>query len=128
MDGRQGPRDRHRPSFAATLGSYTIQANLLLSELHGFAALGIADVKPDCAIFSRSAYGDAGALRQLGLLASASNADLLRPLLAHRAAWRCPPSMPCLLHAGGSAGAPETRAPGRLAAVTPHAVNIWVRV
>jgi prolyl 4-hydroxylase len=84
MDGRGCPRDLQRAiDLLQPLAATQIQANLLLGELHGFAALGIADREAGLSHLSAAArMGEAGALRQLALLSVCYERwDLLRPLL-----------------------------------------------
>jgi prolyl 4-hydroxylase len=112
MDGRQCPRDRQRAiELLQPLAATQIQANLLLSELHGFAALDMAGRETGLRyLLAAGRMGDAGALRQLALLSACHQRwDLLRPLLdasarrgdaaAAYALARC--------YAGGIGGAPE---------------------
>src|SRR5882672_12632458 len=48
MDGRHCPRDRQQAGdLLEPLAATQIQANLLLSELHGYAALGRVDRETD---------------------------------------------------------------------------------
>jgi len=69
------------------LAASQIQANLLLSEIHGFAVFGIADREAGLRyLFTAARMGDAGALRQLGLLSAYHRRwDLVRPLLEESA-------------------------------------------
>jgi prolyl 4-hydroxylase len=90
IDGRQCPRDPAQAmALLRPLAATETRANLLLGELHGFAALGLGDretaLRYVCAAARR---GDAGALRQMGLLAVLHRRwDLVCPLL-HAAAGR----------------------------------------
>ncbi len=84
MDGRHCPRDcRQAVALLEPLAATQIQANLLLSEIHGFAALGIGD--PEIGLrylLAAARMGEANALRQLGLLSVCHQRwDLTRPLL-----------------------------------------------
>ena len=84
MDGRQCPRDRQQAiDLLQPLAATQIQANLLLSELHGFAALAAAGRETGLRyLLAAARMGDAGALRQLALLSVCHQRwDLLRPLL-----------------------------------------------
>jgi prolyl 4-hydroxylase len=112
VDGRQCPRDRQQAiNLLRPLAATQIQANLLLSELHGFAALELGDRETGLRYLVAAArMGDAGALRQLALLGVCHRRwDQLRPLLdaaarrgdaaAAYALARC--------YADGIGGAPE---------------------
>ncbi len=70
IDGRQCPRDRQQAiDLLQPLAHAHVQANLLLSELYGFAALGGIDRETSLRFLLAAArLGDAGALRQLALL------------------------------------------------------------
>jgi hypothetical protein len=70
MDGRRCPRDRPQAiDLLRPLAATQIQANLLLSELHGFAALGGSDRETALRyLLAAARMGEAGALRQLALL------------------------------------------------------------
>lgn len=84
MDGRQHPRDLQQAiELLQPLAPTQIQANLLLSELHGFAALEIADRETGLRyLLAAARMGAASAMRQLALLSSCHQRwDLLRPLL-----------------------------------------------
>jgi len=112
MDGRQCARDRQQAiELLQPLAGTQIQANLLLSEIHGFAALA-ADGRETGLRFLLAAarMGDAGALRQLGLLSVCHQRwDLLRPLLdasARRGDAAAAYALACC-YAGGIGGAPE---------------------
>ena len=90
MDGRQCPRDRQQAlAILEPLARSHIQANLLLSELHGFAACGGTDrVAALRFLAGAGRMGDGGALRQLALLSVCHQRwRLVRPLL-HEAARR----------------------------------------
>lgn len=115
MDGRQCPRDRQQAiDLLQPLAATQIQANLLLGELHGFAALGVADRETGLRyLLAAARMGEAGALRQLALLSVCHQRwDLLRPLLdasarrgdagAVHALGRC--------YAGGIGGVPDAAA------------------
>jgi prolyl 4-hydroxylase len=112
MDGRQCPRDRQQAiALLQPLAAAQIQANLLLSELHGFAAREVADREIGLRyLLAAARMGDAGALRQLALLSVCHQRwDLLRPLLD--ASARCGDAaavytLACC-YAGGIGGAPE---------------------
>ena len=84
MDGRQCPRDRQQAiDLLQPLAATQVKANLLLSELYGFAALEVADYETGLRyLFAAARMGEAGALRQLALLSVChQHWDLLRPLL-----------------------------------------------
>jgi prolyl 4-hydroxylase len=84
MDGRRCARDRQQAiELLQPLAATEPHANLLLSELHGFAALGGAGGEAALRYLAAAArMGDAGALRQLGLLGAWHRRwDLARPLL-----------------------------------------------
>jgi prolyl 4-hydroxylase len=84
MDGRQCPRDRKRAlDLLQPLAATQIQANLLLGELHGFAAHGAADRETGLRyLLAAARLGDSGALRQLALLSVCHQRwDLSRPLM-----------------------------------------------
>jgi len=112
MDGRQCPRDRQQAiALLQPLAATQIQANLLLSELHGFAAREIADRETGQRyLLAAARMGDAGALRQLALLSVCHQRwDLLRPLLdasARRGDAAAVYALACC-YAGGIGGAPE---------------------
>ena len=112
MDGRQCPRDRQQAiDLLQPLAATQIQANLLLSELHGFAALEVADRETGLRyLLAAARMGEAGALRQLALLSVCHQRwDLLRPLLdasARRGDAAAVYALACC-YAGGIGGAPE---------------------
>jgi len=84
MDGRQCERDRIQAiDLLQPLAATQIQANLLLSELYGFAALGGNDRERGLrCLLGAARMGDAGALRQLALLCVIHQRwTLVRPLL-----------------------------------------------
>ncbi len=84
MDGRQCQRDRQQAiDLLQPLAASQTQANLLLSELYGFAALGGADRETGLRyLLGAARFGEAGALRQLGLLSLCQQRwNLARPLL-----------------------------------------------
>ncbi len=84
MDGRRCPRDQQQAiDLLQPLVATEIQANLLLSELHGFAALIGGDRETGLRyLLAAARMGEAGALRQLALLSVCQERwDLLRPLL-----------------------------------------------
>jgi hypothetical protein len=84
MDGRHCPRDRQQAGdLLEPLAATQIQANLLLSELRGFAALESGDRETGLRhLLVAARMGDAGALRQLALLSVCHQRwDLVRPLL-----------------------------------------------
>src|SRR5690349_14966435 len=112
MDGRHCPRDRQQAGeLLEPLAATQIQANLLLAELHGFAALESGDRETGLRyLLAAARMGDAGALRQLALLSVCHQRwELVRPLLdaasrrgdarAVHALARC--------YAEGIGGAPE---------------------
>lgn len=85
IDGRHCPREQQQALDLLTpLATTDIQANLLLSELHGFTGLGGTDRHMGLRFLLGAArLGDAGAMRQLGLLAIAhGRSDCALPLLA----------------------------------------------
>jgi prolyl 4-hydroxylase len=112
MDGRQCPRDRQQAiDLLQPLAATQIQANLLLSELHGFAAPEVADRETGLRyLLAAARMGEAGALRQLALLSVCHQRwDLLRPLLdasARRGDAAAVYALACC-YAGGIGGAPE---------------------
>lgn len=112
MDGRQCPRDRPQAiELLQPLAATQIQANLLLSELHGFAALAAAGRETGLRyLLSAARLGDAGALRQLALLCLCHRRlDPLRPLLdasARRGDAAAAYALACC-YAGGLGGAPQ---------------------
>jgi len=84
MDGRRCPRDLQQAmTLLQPLAATETQANLLLGELHGFAALGVGDRETGLRYLCAAARrGDAGALRQLAMLGACHRRwDLVRPLL-----------------------------------------------
>lgn len=84
MDGRKCQRDRQQAiDLLQPLAVSQSQASLLLSELYGFAALGGTDRETGLRFLLGAArMGDAGALRQLGLLSVCHQRwNLVRPLL-----------------------------------------------
>jgi prolyl 4-hydroxylase len=84
MDGRQCPRDRQQAiDLLKPLAVSQHQANLLLGELYGFAAFGGNDIEGALRFLLGAArLGDAGAMRQLGLLSVCHQCwGLVRPLL-----------------------------------------------
>jgi prolyl 4-hydroxylase len=84
MDGRHCPRDRQQAvELLEPLAATQAQANLLLSELHGFAAWGAVSRETGLRYLVAAArMGEAGALRQLALLGVChQRLDLLRSLL-----------------------------------------------
>jgi prolyl 4-hydroxylase len=84
LDGRQCPRDRQQANdLLQPLAATQPQANLLLSELHGFAALESAERETGLRyLMAAGRMGDAGALRQLALLSVCHQRwDMVRPLL-----------------------------------------------
>jgi prolyl 4-hydroxylase len=112
MDGRRCPRDRQQAiDLLQPLAATEIQANLLLSELHGFAALEVADRETGLRyLLAAARMGEAGALRQLALLSVCHQRwDLLRPLLdasARRGDAAAAYALACC-YARGIGGAPE---------------------
>jgi hypothetical protein len=89
MDGRHCPRDLQQAAdLLAPLTSTQVHANLLLGELHGFAALRAGGRETGLRyLLAAARMGEAGALRQLALLCVCHQRwDLVRPLLD--AAWR----------------------------------------
>jgi len=112
MDGRHCPRDcQQAGDLLQPLAATQIQANLLLGELRGFAALQSGDRETGLRhLLVAARMGDAGAQRQIALLSACHQRwDLVRPLLdaasrrgdarAVYALARC--------YAGGIGGAPE---------------------
>jgi prolyl 4-hydroxylase len=78
MDGQGCPRDLQQAGdLLLPLAATQVQANLLLSELHGFAALGIGDREAGVRyLFAAARMGDAGARRQLALLGALVRSDV----------------------------------------------------
>ena len=112
MDGRQCPRDRQQAlDLLQPLAASQIQANLLLSELHGFAALAPAGRETGLRyLLAAARMGEAGALRQLALLSVCHQRwDLLRPLLDASARGGDAAAVYALAccYAAGIGGAPE---------------------
>ncbi len=84
VDGRHCPRDLQQAiHLLEPLATTEIQANLLLSELYGFAALGVGERETGLRyLLTAARMGEPGALRQLALLCACQQRwDLLRPLL-----------------------------------------------
>jgi prolyl 4-hydroxylase len=84
MDGRHCPRDRQQAiDLLVPLAAGEIRANLLLGELHGFSNSEHVDRETGLRyLLAAGRLGDAGALRQLALLAVCHRRwDLVRPLL-----------------------------------------------
>jgi prolyl 4-hydroxylase len=84
IDGRRCPRRLDQAiDLLRPLAATQLQANLLLGEVHGFAALEGTDREAALRYLSAAArMGNAGALRQLALLCVCHRRwDLLRPLL-----------------------------------------------
>jgi prolyl 4-hydroxylase len=112
IDGRQCPRDRTRAiDLLQPLAATHAQASLLLGELHGFAALDGVDREAGLRhLLAAARTGDAGALRQLGLLSACHQRwDLVRPLLdasARRGDGAAAHALACC-YAEGIGGAPE---------------------
>jgi prolyl 4-hydroxylase len=112
MDGRHCPRDRQQAGdLLEPLAATQIQANLLLSELHGFAALESGDRETGLRYLLVAArMGEAGALRQLALLSVCHQRwDLVRPLLDAALRRGDAPAVYALArcYAEGIGGAPE---------------------
>ncbi|HME41228.1 MAG TPA: hypothetical protein VKG63_19890, partial [Steroidobacteraceae bacterium] len=112
MDGRHCPPDRGQAvDLLQPLAATEIQANLLLSELHGFAALQIDDRESGLRyLLAAARMGDVGALRQLALLSACHQSwDLSRPLLdaaARRGDAASAYALACC-YAEGIGGAPD---------------------
>jgi prolyl 4-hydroxylase len=72
VDGRGCPRDLQQAlALLRPLATTQVQANLLLAELHGFAALEIGDRETGLRyLLAAARMGDGGARRQLALLAA----------------------------------------------------------
>jgi len=86
MYGQQCGRDiQHAIELLRPLAPGQVQANLLLAEIHGFAALDGSNREIGLRyLFAAARMGEAGALRQLALLSACHHRwDLVRPLLAH---------------------------------------------
>ena len=84
MDGRHCPRDRERAvEWLSPLAASHAEASLLLGEIHGFTATGIADHEAGLSyLCSAARLGHPGALRQLALLCVCHQRwDHVRPLL-----------------------------------------------
>src|SRR5258708_13114762 len=112
MDGRRCPRDRPQAiDLLQPLAATQIQANLLLSELHGFAAVEIAGRETGLRyLLAAARMGDADALCQLALLSVCHQRwHLLRPLLDALTRRGDAPAASALprCYAGGIGGAPE---------------------
>jgi prolyl 4-hydroxylase len=83
IDGKACPRDLPQAiELLRPLAATHVQANLLLADLHGFAALGAGDRATGLRYLVAAArLGDAGALQQLVLLGACHRRwDLVRPL------------------------------------------------
>ncbi|HEY2345672.1 MAG TPA: 2OG-Fe(II) oxygenase [Xanthomonadaceae bacterium] len=111
MDGRHCPRDgRQAVDLLEPLAATQVQANLLLGELHGFAALGIGDRESGLRhLLAAARMGDGGALRQLALLGACHGRRDLLPALLDAASRRGDAAAIHLLArhpAGMTAGAP----------------------
>jgi prolyl 4-hydroxylase len=112
MDGRQCPRDQQQAiKLLQPLAATQSQANLLLSELHGFAALEVGNRETGLRyLLAAARMGEAGALRQLALLSAChQHWDLLRPLLdasARRGDAAAVYALACC-YAEGIGGAPD---------------------
>jgi prolyl 4-hydroxylase len=112
IDGRQCPRDRLQAvDLLQPLAATQIQANLLLSEVHGFSAHELTAREAGLRyLFAAARLGDAGALRQLALLSVCHQRwDLLRPLLdasARRGDAAALHALACC-YSEGIGGAPE---------------------
>jgi hypothetical protein len=114
IDGRQCQRDlRQAIDLLRPLATSHTQANLLLSELHWFAALGGADRVAGLRFLAAAArMGDAGALRQLALLSVCHQRwYLVRPLLdaAARGGDAAAMYASAFCYANGIGGAPDPR-------------------
>ena len=113
MDGRQGPRDRQQAiDLLQPLAATQIQANLLLGELHGFAALGIADRETGLRyLLAAARMGDAGRCANWLYSASAINAGIccVRCWTHRRGVAMPPPSMPLLAAMPGGSAARRNR-------------------
>jgi prolyl 4-hydroxylase len=113
VDGRQCPRDRQQAiDLLRPLAASQIQANLLLSELYGFAALEGTDRETGLRyLLAAARLGEAAALRQLALLSVCHQRwDLLRPLLdaaVRRGDAAAAYALACC-YAEGIGGAPQT--------------------
>jgi prolyl 4-hydroxylase len=84
MDGRHCRRDLQQAvGLLRPLAATQAQANLLLSELHGFASLNFGDRETGLRhLLAAARMGEAGALRQLALLSVCHQRwELVRPLL-----------------------------------------------
>ena len=112
IDGRHCPRQLDRAiDLLQPLAATQAQANLLLGEVHGFAALAGADREAGLRyLLAAARMGEAGALRQLALLGVCHQRwDLLRPLLdasARRGDAAAAYALACC-YAEGIGGAPE---------------------
>lgn len=119
MDGRSCPRDiRQAVELLEPLAATHTQANLLLAELHGFAALGIGDRKSGLRyLLAAARAGEAGARRQLALLGVCQQRwDLVRPLLdaASRVGDACATYSLACCYAEGIGGAENAAAAAAL--------------
>ena len=112
IDGRRCLRQLDQAiDLLQPLAATQIQANLLLGEIHGFAAMqGVDRVAGLRYLLAAARMGDAGALRQLALLGACHQRwDLLRPLLdasARRGDGAAAYALACCLEEG-IGGAPE---------------------
>jgi len=136
MDGRRCARDlRQAATLLEPLAATEVQANLLLGELHGFAALGLGSREGDSRddshhrdgrheegqreaglryLLAAARMGDASALRQLALLAVGQQRwDLPRPLLdaAARRGDACARRLLAVWQAQDGGGAPAPASP-----------------
>ena len=77
MDGQGCPRDLQQAGdLLRPLAATHVQANLLLAELHGFAALQVGDRETGLRyLYAAARMGDAGARQQLALLAALHRRD-----------------------------------------------------
>ena len=127
MDGRQCTRDLEQAiGLLQPLATTQIQANLLLSEMYGFAALKIDHREKGLRyLFVAARMGDPGALRQLALLSACHrHGDLIRPLLDASARGGDTAAVHALAccHAEGIGGVPQPVVSA--SGVQPPAMNI----
>jgi prolyl 4-hydroxylase len=84
MDGQGCARDLQQAiDLLRPLAATQVQANLLLSELYGFAALRVGDRETGLRyLFAAACMGDAGARRQLTLLAACHKQPVVEEALS----------------------------------------------
>jgi len=120
MDGRHCTRDLQQAiQLLEPLAASHVEANLLLSELYGFAALGTGERATALRhVLIAARMGDAGSLRQLALLGVCQQRwDLVRPLLdaAARGGDAAAGYALACCYAQGFGGAPQPARAARIA-------------